>query len=194
MKCGVVMPKVFGGDEITETEIMDLVKLAAHDSDAFEALFRQYQPMLNKMIAHYHLSGFDRDDWLQESRAALLRAILTFNGETGSKFGSYFRLVVHSQLNGLVRLNLALKRTIDQKVILLPKAPETQVHESSRTYEDALLMGIELHEFLDQLSAIEAQSFIAEMNGTLYQQPQQVQRARERTRRKLEKYIADYHH
>jgi DNA-directed RNA polymerase specialized sigma24 family protein len=68
------MPKVFGGDEITETEIMDLVKLAAHDSDAFEALFRQYQPMLNKMIAHYHLSGFDRDDWLQESRAALLRA------------------------------------------------------------------------------------------------------------------------
>jgi hypothetical protein len=56
-----------------------------------------------------------------------------------------------------------------------------------------LLMGIELHEFLDQLSAIEAQSFIAEMNGTLYQQPQQVQRARERTRRKLEKYIADYH-
>jgi hypothetical protein len=31
------------------------------------------------------------------------------------------------------------------------------------------------------------------MNGSLTQQPLKVRRARERTRRKLENYIADYH-
>ena len=169
------------------------MKVAAHDSDAFEALFAQYQPLLLHVVARYHLKGFDRDDWLQESRAALLRTILSFNGTSGSKFGAYFRLVVYSQLNGLVRLNFALKRAIDQNALLMPKVPENHVHESPRAYEDALLMGIEFREFLDHLSAIEAQSFIAEMNGTLSQQPLKVRRARERTRRKLENYIADYH-
>lgn len=182
-----------GGDGITEAEIMDLVKIAAHDSDAFDALFAQYQPLLIHMIARYHLSGFDRDDWLQESRTALLRTIVTFNGDSGSKFGAYFRLVAHSQLNGLVRLHLALKRAIDQNAILMPKVPESRVRESPRAYEDSLLMGIEFHEFLDHLSVIEAQSFVAEINGTLNQQPLKVRRARERTRRKLENYIADYH-
>jgi RNA polymerase sporulation-specific sigma factor len=182
-----------GGDGITEAEIMTLVKRAAHDSDAFEALFAQYQPMLINMIEHYHLTGFDRDDWLQESRAALLRAVITFNGDTGSKFGAYFRLVAHSQLNGIVRLNLALKRAIDQNAVLMPTVPENKVRETPRAYEDSLLMGIELHEFLDTLSAVEALSFWAEINGTLAQQPLKVQRARERTRRKLENYIADYH-
>ncbi|WP_054719045.1 hypothetical protein [Lacticaseibacillus manihotivorans] len=83
------MTQHLGGDGITEAEIMTLVKRAAHDSDAFEALFAQYQPMLINMIEHYHLTGFDRDDWLQESRAALLRAVITFNGDTGSIWGIF---------------------------------------------------------------------------------------------------------
>ncbi|WP_243681906.1 hypothetical protein [Lacticaseibacillus manihotivorans] len=101
--------------------------------------------------------------------------------------------MAHSQLNGIVRLNLALKRAIDQNAVLMPTVPENKVRETPRAYEDSLLMGIELHEFLDTLSAVEALSFWAEINGTLAQQPLKVQRARERTRRKLENYIADYH-
>lgn len=193
MKLWGSLDPTLGGDGITEVEIMTLVKRAAHDSDAFEALFAQFQPLLIKMIERYHLSGFDREDWLQESRAALLRSVLTYNGDAGSKFGSYFRLVAHSQFNGIVRLNLALKRAIDQNAVLMPKLPENQVRESPRAYEDSLLMGIELDEFLDSLSPTEALSFWAEMNGSLTQQPLKVRRARERTRRKLENYIADYH-
>ncbi|WP_125711103.1 sigma-70 family RNA polymerase sigma factor [Lacticaseibacillus porcinae] len=179
---------------VTEAEIRALAKAAVHDSDAFERLFQQYQPLLLHMFERYHLIGFDRDDWLQEARTAMLRAIINFNGDAGSKFGSYFRLVARSQLNGLIRVNLSLKRAIDQNATLMSKIPDHYVHEPTRNYEDSLLMGIELSEFLDTLSEIETQSFFAELNGTMPQQPPSVRRARERTRRKLENYIADYHH
>jgi hypothetical protein len=54
---GSLDPTLWGGDGITEAEIMTLVKRALHDSDAFEAFFQQYQPML---IQHDRTLSFKR--------------------------------------------------------------------------------------------------------------------------------------
>lgn len=179
---------------IEDAEIIALVHQAAVDSDAFELLFKRYRPLVNALVHHYHLTTFDQDDWLQEARTGLFRAIQHYDGHTGSMFGSYYNLVLESQFNGLLREQLAFKRRADQQALIVtsPKI-KNRPNESPRVVEDSLLMGIELQELLASYSDIELRSLLAEYHGTLAEESVSVRRARERTRRKLEQFIADYH-
>lgn len=177
-----------------EPEVLQLVQRAKVDQDAYARLFERYLPLVYKTIRRYHLRDYAQDDWLQEARVALLNAIERFDSSAGSRFGSYYAMVLQSHLNSLLRQNFALKRTAYTRAIVMPDPVDRRKELLvGRQTEDAQLMLVDLHRLLQELTAIELAVLIAEVSGTMPAQPPRVRHARERTKRKLEHYINDFH-
>ncbi|WP_225048100.1 sigma-70 family RNA polymerase sigma factor [Lacticaseibacillus kribbianus] len=168
---------------------------AQTDSEAFETLFNQYRPMVLRQISRFYLRDFDRDDWLQEARIAMLKALQKFDGGQGSQFGPYFRLVLQSHYNSLLRLHLALKRRAEEQAINVFEVREdvSPYHLSAQEVETDFLVWLESDRFWDSLSPSERHALQANLAGRPDATDHHVARALERAHRKLERYLADQH-
>ncbi|KRM71476.1 sigma-70 family RNA polymerase sigma factor [Lacticaseibacillus brantae] len=140
-----------------EQLLHDLIRQAANDSTAFDNLFTKYLPLVRTVIRTYHLREFDRDDWLQESRIAMLKAAQHFDGSSGSQFGAYYRMVLLSHIRSLLRRHYAQKRAADAQSFLIEQIALERLLPGGRldVAEEQFLMRVELPQFYQQLSTIE---------------------------------------
>ncbi|MBO3090878.1 hypothetical protein J5F27_02960 [Schleiferilactobacillus harbinensis] len=95
---------------IDETLIAAVI---AGDSEALEALFQKYLPLVNSIRKHYFVRLFDDDDWYQEARLCCYQSCCRFDGRRGSKFGGFFKYCFTNHVRGLVRREMAAKRKGD---------------------------------------------------------------------------------
>ncbi len=177
-----------------EDTLYGLLADAATDSDAFAKIFEQYRPLVYKVIRHYYLRDFSDEDWLQEARLAMFKAVKRYDRHNGATFGSYYALVLRAHMNSLVRRHLAKKRAAySQSVVMADPIDRTKERQLGQHVEDDQLMGIDLERLLKQLTPLEVRVLFAALNGTIQDQEPSVQYARERTKRKLERYIAEFY-
>jgi len=80
------------------------------DSVALDNLVRRYRPMIDNMYIQYYISGFDRNDWYQEAALVCYQTCNLYNGTSGSKFGSFFKLKFKNRIIDIIRRENALKR------------------------------------------------------------------------------------
>ncbi|MGM0238369.1 sigma-70 family RNA polymerase sigma factor [Enterococcus sp. AZ103] len=85
-------------------------KDAIKESDCFEELFDKYSPVIFRMRTRYYIRDFESDDWLQEGRLALLKAIKTYKEDQGTTFGLYYKTVLENHICSLLRKQEAKKR------------------------------------------------------------------------------------
>lgn len=86
------------------------------DSVALDKLVRRYQPMIDNMASQYFVNGFDRDDWYQEAFLVCYQTCKLFDGSTGSKFGSFYKMKFKHHIIDLIRHENAVKRKINSLV------------------------------------------------------------------------------
>ena len=97
-------------------EELSLIREAVNDSEAFRKLFEQYRPLVLKVLKPYNLREFSYEDWLQEARIAMIKAVARYDGSSGSQFGPYYRMVLQSHLRSILRRHFAHKR--DRKSVV----------------------------------------------------------------------------
>lgn len=93
-------------------ELRDL-KAAIDDDRLLEQNFMRYIRIPRRLIGLYNIRGFDRADWYQEARIAHLTAVRQFDGDGGSQFGCYYRMILSAHFYSLMRRAMAQKRIGD---------------------------------------------------------------------------------
>lgn len=171
-------------------EELSLIQRARTESQAFATLFNQYLPLVLKTVKAYYIRDFAYDDWLQEARIAMLNAVRRYDGSSGSRFGSFYRMVLVSHINSLLRNRLAQKRMADATAIIIPDPIPTTFGEGTVSYriEENLFIRAELAHFIASLSDLERAGLIAQFDQAT-RKPDR--RAVERSRAKFGSYLKE---
>ncbi|GEK29365.1 RNA polymerase sigma factor [Furfurilactobacillus siliginis] len=138
------------------------------DEVAFEQLFTQYLPLINKWYRKLNFAQqlVDRDDWQQECRMVLFNTLNRYQGRHAGEFATYFRLNVRNRGFDLKRRQNARKRQSDQDDEALDGQAETIQIPSHHPDGLALVVLKErLDEVQSELSAFEAEVWRELMNG-----------------------------
>jgi Sigma-70 region 2. len=88
------------------------------DSHALEKLVKRYRPMIDNMYLQYYIVGYDRNDWYQEAFLVCYQTCVLYDGQAGSKFGSFFKMKFKNHVIDIIRRENAVKRRA--KVRLIP--------------------------------------------------------------------------
>ena len=87
-----------------------LLTKAKTDNAALEKLLDEYEPFLSYLTAKIDVEGYQREDLLQEARAAFCTAVKTFRADGGAKFSTYAATCVNHRLGDLRKGSMADKR------------------------------------------------------------------------------------
>ncbi|BDR56440.1 sigma-70 family RNA polymerase sigma factor [Xylocopilactobacillus apis] len=111
-------------DKAKDNKIQELVKIVKssdkNNDDAFCELFNYFKPLIRSLQLIYKIDDFDYDDWIQEGAIVCYKACISYNGSRGSRFASYYRLLLKNHIISLIRKQETAKRKINKKKPLLP--------------------------------------------------------------------------
>ena len=82
-------------------ELLYLIK--QHNEAAMEEMLTKYEPLILKMISQYGFPVAQKEDYLQEGRLVLLKAIDNYQEEYNKTFTKYFELLLKNRFNTLYR-------------------------------------------------------------------------------------------
>ncbi|MDO4431960.1 MAG: sigma-70 family RNA polymerase sigma factor [Aerococcaceae bacterium] len=170
------------------------------NEDQFDILFQRFTPLFKKCCHLYRITGFDYDDYLQEGRIALYKAIQQFDFERQSYFASFLQLVYKNHLYNLMRKETASKRGGAQGSLILDTEaseilqqyhyhqPESFaiLHEKSQTYV-SILSPLEKKVFLDYLACHD----FAQIAADLHLPEKQIKNAYDRCRQKFKRHLLE---
>lgn len=100
-------------DEVKVKQFVALARLG--DEEAYVSLYNLYLPVVLRLEKVYYLHDFDHDDWLQEGRVALMKAIRKYDDKKGVTFGLFFKMIAENQICSLLRKQEAKKRRVLQE-------------------------------------------------------------------------------
>ncbi|WP_125761723.1 hypothetical protein [Companilactobacillus hulinensis] len=94
---------------------IELIRLVKEKNDtALESLVDRYRPMIDNLYFQYKIGLYDRNDWYQEALMVCYATCLIFDGASGSKFGSFFKLKFKNHIIDIVRRENTFKRQANQ--------------------------------------------------------------------------------
>ncbi|MGX6978560.1 sigma-70 family RNA polymerase sigma factor [Vagococcus elongatus] len=182
-----------------------LIIAAKHgDIEAFEQIFKKYQPIIFKLQKEYYLRGYDYDDWLQEGQIVCYNSIKSYDLDKGLSFGYFFKMNFQRHIFSVIRRQNALKRRVDvQSVSLEGKIAQGGDFFTVKEDNDALvaldyvLIRDQLQTFDTQLSDFERLVFHHYVKGKSKENISEelncslgkVRNALDRVKRKLREHI-----
>ncbi|WP_338216919.1 sigma-70 family RNA polymerase sigma factor [Companilactobacillus muriivasis] len=83
------------------------------NSPALVLLVNKYRPMIDNLAKQYFITSYERDDWYQEAYFTCFQSCQLFDGSTGSKFGSFFKMKFTHCIIDLIRYENANKRKVN---------------------------------------------------------------------------------
>ncbi|WP_127849592.1 sigma-70 family RNA polymerase sigma factor [Lacticaseibacillus hulanensis] len=175
-------------------DMLALIARARYDTDAFVQLFEKYKPVALGQIRQFQVAGFSHDDWLQEAKCAMCKCLNCYDPSQGSKFGSYYHLILRRHFISILRKHTTQKRAGEGKAIQIG-ASGTDIDQflvsnatNAPSVEDQCLTRADLNNFFKTLSSAEAQALLAHVHGNA-QQTHNHARALARARVKLRAYL-----
>lgn len=97
--------------------LVQTVKKIEDNSDAFTELFIFFKPLIRSLMKTYQINDFDEDDWFQESAMVCYKACLTFDPSRGSKFSSYYKLLLKRRIFTIIRMQETNKRKVNSRSV-----------------------------------------------------------------------------
>lgn len=82
-----------------DNELLHLIKLG--NEEALQTMFDKYDILIKTKIKKYNFPHSSFDDYLQEGRLMLLKAIDTFDSKYEKTFNKYFDLILTNHFNNL---------------------------------------------------------------------------------------------
>lgn len=132
-------------------ELLDLISQGSEE--ALQIMLEKYEPLIISRAVKFCVRDSSRDDYIQEGRLMLLKAIRKFRPDGDKTFTKYFELVLEHRIISLNRQYLNYMN----RTVLVDEIPESHLdYESSA--EAVLLRNI--HEFnTGSLSEFELEIF-----------------------------------
>ncbi|WP_162261216.1 sigma-70 family RNA polymerase sigma factor [Companilactobacillus kimchiensis] len=130
------------------------------DSIALVNLVRRYQPMINNMRSQYYINGYDINDWYQDALLVCYQTCNVFDGNSGSKFGSFFKLKFKNYIIDNIRHENAQKRKANigaQSLDLMPIEEQRDIGAVENC--GRLVIQYQIQEIVSDFSDIELVSF-----------------------------------
>ena len=85
----------------------------------FEELFCRFLPLVKKFNKAYYLRSLEQEDFWQEARMVLHKAVQSYVPEKGLQFASFYKLTLKHHIFSLIRKESALKRKIDKGAVFV---------------------------------------------------------------------------
>ncbi len=82
-----------------------LYQIRNHDEEALEIMLKKYENLICSKIIKYHFPLKNKEDYLQEGRLVLVKAIETYREEYEKTFMRYFELLLNNRFNTLYHKN-----------------------------------------------------------------------------------------
>lgn len=121
-------------------ELVGLIKEG--ETVYFEELFTRFLPLVKKMNAKYYLRFMEKDDFWQEARIVLHKAVVAYDSEKGLQFSGFFKLMLEHHVYSLIRKETALKRKIDKGAVSLDQLMENE----AGSHSNRALNGTTMHQ------------------------------------------------
>ncbi|APU70859.1 RNA polymerase sigma factor SigI [Companilactobacillus crustorum] len=83
------------------------------DSVALDKLVQRYRPMIDNMYSRYYITSFERNDWYQEALLVCYQTCKLFDGTSGSRFGSFYKMKFKHRVIDIIRRENSLKRKVN---------------------------------------------------------------------------------
>ncbi|UJF15757.1 RNA polymerase subunit sigma-70 [Jeotgalibaca sp. MA1X17-3] len=141
----------------------------------FEPLFMRFIPLVRKLNNLYDIRSLEEEDFYQESRIVLHRAIHSFDRERGLGFAGYYKLMLQHRIYSLIRKEGALKRVSDKSSISYDLITEKNYTHAKAfpftgvkdivTPENIIQVRESTSGYIDTLSALEKEVFYHFLRG-----------------------------
>jgi len=105
-------------------ELVGLIKQG--ETIYFEELFTRFLPLVKKMNNLYYFRFIERDDFWQEARIVMHKAVVAYDPDKGLQFSGFFKLMLEHHVYSLIRKETAQKRKIDKGAISLDQLMENE--------------------------------------------------------------------
>lgn len=141
--------------------------------DPFAELVEICKPITYGMTKRFFLPDYEREDFLQEGRAVLIKSVYDWKVEKGMPFLQYYQMQLRNHLNMLVRKNYAQKRRVNLEATSLDNLIEQAgIHVQGSAHstlqpEDRAIMQETLDQYLVDLSPLELEVFDLYAGGEL---------------------------
>ena len=164
--------------ELSEYSPEQLVALIQQGhSMHFEELFYRFLPLVKKFNRAYYLKSLEQDDFWQEARMVLHKAVQSYVPEKGLQFASFYKLTLKHHIFSLIRKESAVKRRIDKGAVSLDAILENQYsNHTEHSFEGVVSMSFSPEEivmvkesasgYFESLSDFEQAVFIRFLNGS----------------------------
>lgn len=73
------------------------------DEDVVDIMIKKYEPLVHKLISNFNVDSLNKDDYLQEGRLVISKAIKTFNEESKMSFTRYVEMLLYHRFIDLTR-------------------------------------------------------------------------------------------
>ncbi|KRK79794.1 hypothetical protein FD03_GL000496 [Companilactobacillus nodensis DSM 19682 = JCM 14932 = NBRC 107160] len=146
-----------GPKNMNDLEIK-LIKSVKEDKDspALKSLVDRYRPMIENMYGQYKIGLYDQNDWYQEALIICYATCSIFDGASGSKFGSFFKLKFKNHIIDIVRKENTVKRQANQLACSYEQIiNEENSDEFVRNYVHLLDTSSRLEQAVAELSKLE---------------------------------------
>ena len=156
----------------------DLIVLSMQvaGTDSFEKLVEICEPITYSTIKRYFFRDFEKDDFLQEARCVLVKALECWRIDKGMPFIQYYHMQLNNHLNMLVRRNHAQKRIVNLHTSSLDNLIEVSgihvqgIANSSTNPEEVAIARETLGNYLLELSELETTVFKLFIQGSSYKE------------------------
>lgn len=89
--------------DYNDYELIDLIREG--NDDALEIMFKKYEPLIRSRIQNFNIKPMMVDDFYQEGRMALDKAINTYDMSSPKTFNKFFDMVLQRRFISLLRKN-----------------------------------------------------------------------------------------
>lgn len=125
--------------EFKDEELLPLIR--QNNEEALETLMKKYSPLIGRIASSYYGVTYDHQDFLQEGKMALFKAIETFDETRGASFYSYAMTCVRNAITTVYRKQ---KRAADLERLM--EEPNIEgVKESYEAYQTSKKIDIFLN-------------------------------------------------
>lgn len=88
---------------INDNELLYLIREG--NETALEVMYQKYVPLMENKLNKFNIENESRDDFFQESRLMLYKAIRLYNPNSAKTFNKYFDLILTNQMITILRKN-----------------------------------------------------------------------------------------
>lgn len=137
----------------------------------FEMLLGKCNPSIKKVTSKYYLQDYDREDFQQESRIVLFKAVKKYKASKGMDFIPFYEMTLSNHMNMLIRRECTHKRKVNMTAYSLDEMIEKygghlQGEASIMTQPEELMLAREiLNQYIVELSPFETKVFLLFLKG-----------------------------